>query len=632
MSELQKPGRGTGRAAALAFSMTLAAVILTVTGCGGGGNARTGGVPVASLSMLAEPGAAAGMNVLLVTLDTVRSDRLGCYGYELAETPTLDALARHAVLFEDAVAPAPITLPSHATMLTGLYPPNHGVRDNGLFVLDPRHQTLTETLSDEGYETAAFISSFVLDARYGLDQGFGLYEFAVTRPPGTPAGAVVDRRDAAAVTDAAIGWLRERSSRRDVRPFFAWVHYYDPHIPYGSPYSRLERFRERPYDGEIAYVDLHLARLVDELDAQGLTDETLIVVVSDHGEGLGEHGENTHGVLLHEATMRVAFYLSCPALFDAAYRIGDGVVSLVDLRPTLEQLLGLPVTAPVDGMGLVTETPSPERAVYIETMLPYFSAQASPLTGMRRHLDKLVQGPTPEYYDLTADPDELENRYASAGDAVEELTRALREINSTFDETTPSGLRIVSPEEAERLRSLGYMSASASGQGATLPDASAVLRAQALMGEAFGHMRAGRQAEALRANEAARQLCGLFKDTVLQQMIILEQMGRQEEAVRAAGDFLERRPDAEVALAQARLLMNLRRFEEMEKALAVAASADPGNGFVNIVRGDRFCLEGRLSDAMREYEQAIRIDGERLRPLVEPQMASVREAMRGARR
>ena len=614
----------------LSLVAALAAAALAITGCGNEGETRTEGVLVASLSMLAEPGAAAGMNVLLVTLDTVRSDRLGCYGYELAETPTLDALAQHAALFEDAVAPAPTTLPSHATMFTGLYPPNHGIRDNGLFVLDPRHRTLAETLSDEGYETAAFVSAFVLDARYGLDQGFGLYEFAVTRPPGTPASAVVDRRDAAAVTDAVVGWLRERSSRREERPFFAWVHYFDPHIPYESPYSRQERFSERPYDGEIAYVDLHLARLVDELDALELTDETLIVVVSDHGEGLGEHGENTHGVLLHGATMRVAFYLSCPTLFDAAYRIGDCVVSLVDLRPTLEQLLGLPVTTPVDGMGLVTETPTPERAVYIETMLPFFSAYASPLTGMRRHLDKLVQGPTPEYYDLTADPDELENRYAAADDAVEELTRALRKVSSTFDETVPSEVRVLDPEEAERLRSLGYVSATTSGGGAALPDASTVLRAQELMGEAFGHMRAGRTAQALRANEAARELCGLFKDTVLQQMIILEHMGRQEEAARAAGDFLERRPDAEVALSQARIFMKLRRFDEMERALAVAASADPGNGFVHVLRGDRFCIEGRLNDAMEEYEQALQIDGKRLRPLLEPQLARVRGAMRGA--
>jgi len=611
----------------LSLIAALAAAALAITGCGNEGETRIEGVSVASLSMLAEPGAAAGMNVLLVTLDTVRSDRLGCYGYELAETPTLDALAQHAALFEDAVAPAPTTLPSHATMLTGLYPPNHGVRDNGLFVLDPRHRTLTETLSDVGYETAAFVSAFVLDARYGLDQGFGLYEFAVTRPPGTPASAVVDRRDAAAVTDAAVRWLRERSSRREERRFFAWVHYFDPHVPYESPYSRQERFSERPYDGEIAYTDLHLARLVDELDTLELTDETLIVVVSDHGEGLGEHGENTHGVLLHGATMRVAFYLSCPTLFDAAYTIGGCVVSLVDLRPTLEQLLGLPVTTPVDGMGLVTETPPPERAVYIETMLPFFSAHASPLTGMRRHLDKLVQGPTSEYYDLTADPAELENRYAD-DEAVEELVRALKEISSTFDETVPSGARTLDPEEAERLRSLGYISAS--GGSAPLPEASTVLRAQELMGEAFGHMRAGRLAQALRANEAARELCGLFKDTALQQMIILEQMGRQEEAARAGGDFLERQPDAEVALLQARLFMNLRRFDEMEEALAVAASADPGNGFVHVLRGDRLSIEGRLNEAIEEYEQALRIDGKRLRPLVEPQMTRLREAMRGA--
>ncbi len=620
------------RAISVCLITALTGVALSIAGCGDETGTGSKGVPVASLSAVAQPGAACGMNVLLVTLDTVRPDRLGCYGCESAETPTIDALAQHAVLFEDAVAPAPITLPSHATMVTGLYPPNHGVRDNGLSALDQRHRTLAEALSDAGYETAAFVSSFTLDARYGLDQGFGLYDFTATPPRGAPAGALADRRDAAAVTDAAIEWLRERSARRDTRPFFLWVHYFDAHIPYDSPYSTLERFSDRPYDGEIAYIDANLARLVEELRSGRSIDETLVAVVSDHGEGLGEHGESTHGLLLHEATMRVAFFLSCPALFDAAYRVDDSVVSLVDLTPTLEQLLGLPVPAPVDGVGLAAEIPGPDRTVYIETMLPFYSAHAGPLTGMRRHRDKLVKGGRPEYYDIVADPGELQNRYAADDPAVQELTLALRNIESTFDETVHPEARAVSPEEAERLRSLGYTSATTSAEGTELPDVSAVLRAQDLMADAFENMRAGRLSQALEANEAARRLCAMFKDPVLQRMAILERMGREDEAVRAAADFLGHRPDVEVALSQARILMRLGRFDEMENALIVAASVDPGNGFVHIIRGDRLCTEGLLNDAIREYELALEVDGQRLRYLVDPQIARVRQAISTAGR
>jgi tetratricopeptide (TPR) repeat protein len=277
-------------------------------------------------------------------------------------------------------------------------------------------------------------------------------------------------------------------------------------------------------------------------------------------------------------------------------------------------------------MGLVTEVPPADRAVYIETMLPLYTANASPLTGMRRHRDKLVRGPTPQYYDLVADPGELRDLHAEAGDAVAELTRALEQVTAAFPGASETGTRTVTPEEAECLRSLGYLSAGASA-GRNLPDVAALLRSQQLMDEAFAHLRAGRMAEALRSNAEARNLCGLFRDTVLQEVMILEQMGRREEAARAADDFLRQRPDAEVAIVQAQVYLRLGRYEEMERALAVAASVDPGNGSVHIVRGDRLCLEGRLEEALREYGEAIRVDGVRLGPVVEPQMARVRAAI-----
>ena len=245
------------------------------------------------------------LNVLLVTVDTLRADRLGCYGYSGIETPNLDQVARHGVLFENASAPAPLTAPSHASMMTGVYPAVHKVRNTGGFVLSPSQPTLAKILQDQGWDTAAFIGSSVLKKRFGLNQGFATYDDEMPAATGGSAEAEPERR-AEEVVDRAAKWLGSQSGK----PFFLWVHVYDPHIPYDPPAPFREKYRDRPYDGEIAYTDQQLGRLFDAVARKSPPKNTFIAVLSDHGESFSEHGEYTHGVFLYDSTLRIAFLMS----------------------------------------------------------------------------------------------------------------------------------------------------------------------------------------------------------------------------------------------------------------------------------------------------------------------------------
>ncbi|MCH7873488.1 MAG: sulfatase, partial [Planctomycetes bacterium] len=363
----------------------------TLAAIGGGGLAVAGALVWISFGgsgdwpAAMQHGSAAGYNVLLVTLDTTRADRLGCYGYDAAGTPTLDALAKQGIRFDDAVTVAPVTLPSHASILTGLAPHHHGVRNNGGFHLEPTHVTLAEVLSDRGYQTAAFIAAFVLDARYGLDQGFDVYNDDVALDSSNTIEAFarpIYERSATRVTSDAVSWL---GARDRTRPFFCWVHYFDPHKPYHAPPPFDARFRNRPYDGEIAYMDAQIGRLVQALKREGAWDNTLIVVVADHGEGLGDHGEATHAKLIYDSVMRVPLIMACPGLFEQSYIVDDVVVSVTDIFPTVLDLLGMEIPVDVDGLSLLAARSKKDRTIYMENLATYLDNGWSPLYRLRRH-------------------------------------------------------------------------------------------------------------------------------------------------------------------------------------------------------------------------------------------------------
>lgn len=564
----------------------------------------------AGLCQLVRSGDAAGFNVLLITLDTVRWDRLGCYGYELAETPTLDALAAGGVQFDDAVTSVPLTLPSHASVLTGLYPPNHGVRANGRHYLAPEHVTLAETLSARGYDTVAFIGCFVLDARFGLDQGFDLYDFQVTAEGYRPQMLDFNERPAGAVTDAAIRWLNERQRSGATAPFFAWVHYFDPHLPYKSPLQHQPRFAGHPYDAEIAFVDAQLKRLLDALDGHKLQERTLIVVVADHGEALGEHEEPTHGMLVYDCTMRVPFILFCPALFDGPHHVSDRVVGLVDVRPTLEDLLGLTPT-PGDGMSLLRSGQEADRAIYVETQAPLNLAAWSPLYGLRTHTRKYILAPEPEYYDLQEDPGEWRNLYSSGAAGLASLERQLSRLMYSWG-SGEDAARTLTDEEIERLSSLGYVEGSRGTPSGPLPDPKAMmpvynkaLQAEQLYGQ-------GRVEEAaLLAREVLDQ-----SETCIQALRVLAfshlKLGRGEEAVELLRKSVRSNPDVFLIRSLAQVLITRGQYDDAEAVLEVYESVDPTDGRVALLRGDCLARQGRYLEAVTQYEDAIRVDEHRV--------------------
>ncbi len=407
-----------------------------------------------------QPGAAAGFNVVLFTLDTLRADRLGCYGYRGVETPTLDALAAGGVRFADAVTTVPVTLPAHATIMTGDYPPVHGVRNNGSYRLLERYDTLAERLQAEGCATAAFIATFVLDKRYGLDQGFDLYDDDVTLKYRTPGGLDPSnpQRPANVVIDSAIEWLGRHQETRSGQPFFMWIHLFDPHTPYTPPEPFRTRYASAPYDGEVAFTDQQVGRFLDSLRECQLIDKTVIVAVGDHGEGLGDHGEREHGLLVYESTMRVPLVFYGPVVIPAGRVVNDRVVSTVDVAPTIRDLLGLEV-GDGNGLSLLRATSPSDRAVYVESLYPKLKHGWSPLYGLRRHQDKYIAAPTPEYYDLITDPGEARDLLAQRPTEARVLADRLQTIKRSFPSREQISDAAVTPdaEALRKLAALGYV-------------------------------------------------------------------------------------------------------------------------------------------------------------------------------
>jgi len=411
-------------------------------------------------------------DVLLVSFDTTRADHLGPYGYKYAFTPTLDDLARKSVKFNRAFSPIPLTCPSHTTILTGLYPFYHGVRDNSHFVASDDLNTLPEAFKAHGYQTAAMVSAFVLDSRFGLAQGFDTYDDAVgDDDPFAPFN--VPERTGGLTTDRAIKWLESAEKNQ---PFFMWVHFYDPHAPYRAP-DNFTRYSGLPYDVEIAYADSQLGRLLDYVDQHRTNPERplLMVFVADHGEALGENGELTHAYFAYDSTLHVPLIIKLPDGTHGGMEI-DTNVSLVDLMPTILDLAGLPVpkTGDIHGRSLVPlldakQTPSDfaDRAIAFECLSPHYAHGWAPLEGIRVGDQKLIVSPKPELYDFSENPREdyeIANLYDKKPELVAKLMREYRDLFDGRLSRPPQTLtpQAPDPETVEKLRALGYVAAQPS--------------------------------------------------------------------------------------------------------------------------------------------------------------------------
>ncbi len=410
-------------------------------------------------------------NVLLVTIDTLRADRVGCYGHASASTPVLDALAARGVRFATAVAHVPLTGPSHASILTGLGPLGHGFRENAGFVLPAQVKSGAEDFRQAGYRTGAFVSAFPLDRRFGFDRGFETYDDHL--PKGNdPRRTPYVERFADATTDAVLRWLAAPGpAAAPGRPFFLWVHYYDPHAPYEPPGDFAARFRGAPYDGEVAFADQQVGRLLRALEERGVLASTLVVAMSDHGEGLGDHGEGTHGLFVYDSTLKVPFIVAGPGV--AAGRVAPTVARGIDVLPTLLDYAGVKLRPELEGRSLRPAIEGREMSdapAYAETLYPQREFGWAPLFAWRTARHKMIEAPRPELYDLETDPGETDNR---AGRENARLAEMRQKLEAALSRPAVSAAADVDPEAAERLRALGYV---AGGGGGTPAAAGASLR------------------------------------------------------------------------------------------------------------------------------------------------------------
>lgn len=541
-------------------------------------------------------GELAGCNVLLVTFDTTRADRIGCYGHDGARTFTLDQLAREGVLFSQAIAPAPSTLPSHASLLTGLYPYHHGARSNGLFRLDNEYQTLAEILAADGYATGALVSAAVLEAQYGLDQGFGDYDDQMTSQE-----SVVAERAADETAALAEDWLGKHVADK----FFLWVHFYDPHWPYEAP----ESGNLHPYDAEIAVADAQLGRLIGLIDDLGLTNNTLVVVAGDHGEGLGQHDEWTHASLIYESTLHVPLIMRC------GQRLGGGVhvsrlVSLVDVMPTVLAMLGIDAPAGLDGVDL-TRPEEGSRLVFSETLQGLVDHGWAALLGVRDASTKYIYGPRDELYDLSQDPFEDKNLIESREEAAAAMKERLSAFfgndleQAAFAEPTHE----LDPAALARLQSLGYLRGGVNGPAATeRPHPSDMMRIQARVLTAQGLEKTKGLAESTRALE---KIVRAYPDLYMGHLSLgraYRKAGDLERAEAAFARCLELDPERwEPLVALARLRVRENQTNEAIELYRIASERHPGNFLVLKELGRLLIQSGEFDEGTETLAKALAI-------------------------
>ena len=420
-------------------------------------------IAVAASNAVAQPAAKPSLNVVLITIDTLRADHVGCYGYKQIKTPNIDGLANDGARFERAFAVVPVTLPSHSSMLTGTYPMLSGMHDFGANKLSPLQTTMASVLKQAGYRTGAVVAAAVLDSRFGLNQGFDFYydHFDFNRLD--EANLDEMERPANAVADVALDWLGKNSEKK----FFLWMHLYDPHFPYDPPEPYKTEYASQPYDGEIAFADEQVGRLLRFLKKNGIYKNTVIILCGDHGESLGEHGEKTHGFFIYNATMHVPLIIRIPG--DSPGHTVAGPVSLVDLMPTVLAAVGVSTPSQVQGHSLLPEISGAEavdfsvrnRDLYGETYLPRIHFNWSELRGVENAKYHFIDAPRPELYDLAKDPSETRNLFGEKKAVAEEMRAKLvgmiRDYSAGKEMAEKTGL---DPALMERLKSLGYAAVS----------------------------------------------------------------------------------------------------------------------------------------------------------------------------
>lgn len=591
-------------------------------------------------------------NVLLITIDTLRADHLGCYGYKGIQTPNIDGLANEGVTFKHAYTPVPITLPSHTSILTGLYPIQTGVRNNGTCRVSRQTTTLAEILHQQNYRTAAFVSAYVLDSRYGLDQGFDYYDDTLN-PEKEQAMSLYNERNAELATQSAIKWISHNTNAK----FFAWIHYFDPHANYQPPSPFAEQYATQPYDGEIAYTDYWIGILINQLKNMGLLDNTLVVLTSDHGEGLGEHNELTHATFIYDTTLHVPLIFRYPKKIPRK-KIIQEFVRTIDIMPTILSTLDFP-SPPVEGIDLMNlirgKTNNLGLDLYCETLFPQINYGWSPLEGIRNSDWKYIKAPKSELYHLAQDPGELYNFYDRQKGPAQQFHQRMEELKKRLtDRKAPQDTRLALDKEAEeRLKSLGYIWATkedkARPEAESLPDPKDMVHTQRDIDLAAGMMNEGQYEQAKeilieivrqnpdnvfvhfilgraytflnqrhRAQEEFLQVIRLnpeYGDVRVCLGIVYLEEGEYEKALQVFTESLALNADQyevyyNLGLTYTRLGEENKALEYFQQALAI--KNDQPDIYNNM--GVLLANQGRIDEAIKAYTQAITLDSKNPKP------------------
>lgn len=558
------------------------------------------------------------LNLLVVTLDTTRADRIGAYGGRDVETPAFDRLASEGVLFEQAVSVAPLTLPAHSSIFTGKFPPEHGVRDNGGFFLGADQVTLAELLGQRGYRTGAFVGAYVLASKWGINQGFDTYfdDFDLSQVRAVSLSAI--QRPGNEVVDKALPWIEQSGDT----PFFAWIHLYDPHSPYRPPEPFASRYKDHPYNGEIAFADSQIARLVSALRTRGLYDRTVIVVLGDHGESLGDHGESSHGFFIYNSVTHVPFVIRAPFSQIVRRRVADPVRS-VDVMPTVLDLLGAPPAAGISGVSLVPLMAGTTRELgldaYSEAMYPLHHYGWSDLRALRSGRFKVIDAPRPELYDVDRDPGETTNLFSERQALGDRMIAQLRTLEGGFSKTEAAlPAADVDPEARERLAALGYV-------GTFVASASDPRTGRADPKDKIGLFnKLGMATDLSRERDASAEasfgrIVALLNDVIRDDPQVIDAWfmlgtkylahGDLERAVDHFKRTLALKPDYDLAVFN--LAQAYRRMGDDEAALAGFEhylTLDPTDPFVQYQMGEIWLDRGDLARAEALFRRALQTD------------------------
>jgi len=557
-------------------------------------------------------------NVILFTLDTTRADHIACYGYPDVKKPHLDALAGRGVLFEQAATSSPLTLPAHCSIMTGIYPTYHGVRVNGNTALSEEQTTIAEVLSSRGYRCGAFIGAFVLDGRWGLEQGFEQYDdqFDLQKYKHIDLGAV--QRPGNQVMDAALAWL----DKAKTNPFFAWIHLYDPHAPYEPPepyYSEYsQRGRAGLYDGEIASMDEQIGRCVAWLEKNGLSENTVLVLIGDHGEGLGSHGEGTHGYFIYDYAAHVPFVITTPFQGLQGVRVPSQVRG-VDVFPTILGLVGVEGRAGTHGRSLLPlmfkPELRPEDSAYGESMAPNIQFGWSPLQYLRTTRYKYIDAPKAELYEISRDADEQTNLFRDRP----EIARSMKaELDRLIAETSkgapvPQAANL-DKETVERLAALGYIGAPVSAKKSSAGDPRALADPKDKLSVFISIQEAGelilenhyvRAAENL---EVALREEPTIPQALLQLATCYTELGRTGEAKAQLDSVLKNDPEnVQALIALANLYLREGQREDVIALCKRTLSVDENNVQAYMLMGEICMAERNHSEALPYLEKAVEI-------------------------